>query len=78
MGGLGRDGDVLPTGVGDVTMNIAKHYTMPELVNKKPSTIGEWAAKDTRGAGRRSRLASAGTAKAKALLQRLDKGQGQP
>ncbi|MFN3075354.1 MAG: hypothetical protein ABT940_00455 [Alphaproteobacteria bacterium] len=59
-------------------MNIAKHYTMPELINKKPSTIGEWAAKDQRGAGRRSRLASAGTAKAKALLQRLDKGKVKP
>ena len=57
-------------------MNIAKHFTMPELVNKKPSSIGEWAAKDLRGAGRRSRLASGSTAKVQALVRRLDKGQG--
>ena len=54
-------------------MNLAKHFTMPELVNKPPSGIGEWASKDQAGSGRRSRLASAGTARAKALLQRLDK-----
>lgn len=53
-------------------MNIAKHFTMPELVNKKPSSIGEWAAKDQRGAGRRSRLASGSTAKVQALLRKLD------
>lgn len=57
-------------------MNIAKHFTMPELVNKKPSSIGEWAAKDQRGAGRRSRLASGSTAKVKMLLRKLDKDQG--
>jgi hypothetical protein len=54
-------------------MNMAKHFTMPELVNKKPSSIGEWAAKDQRGAGRRSRLASGSTAKVMALVRELDK-----
>lgn len=57
-------------------MNSAKHFTMPELVNKKPSSIGEWAAKDQRGAGRRSRLASGSTAKGKMLLRKLDKDKG--
>lgn len=57
-------------------MNIAKHFTMPELVNKKPSSIGAWATKDTVGAGRRSRLASGSTAKVMALVRRLDKGLG--
>lgn len=56
-------------------MNIAKHFTMPELVNKKPSSIGEWATKDPRGAGRRSRLASGSTAKVKALLRKLEKAR---
>ena len=54
-------------------MNMAKHFTMPELINKKPSSIGEWAAKDRRGAGRRSRLASGSTAKVMALVRKLDK-----
>ena len=58
-------------------MNIAKHFTMPELVNKKPSSIGEWATKDVRGAGRRSRLASGSTARVQALCRKLDKGQSQ-
>lgn len=48
-------------------------FTSPELVNKKPSAIGPWATRPGNPSGKKSRLASGGALKAKALLARLAK-----
>lgn len=45
-----------------------RSFTSADLVNKPVGTIGPWA---TRPGKRKSRLASVGTLKAKAMLARL-------
>ena len=78
MGRAGRGRHALFTGLGGLIMKTAKHFTMPELVNKPVNSIGAWATKDTAKAGARSRRASGSTQKAKALLRRLDREKEQP
>jgi hypothetical protein len=48
-------------------------FTSAELVGKPVATIGPWATRPGNPSGRKSRLASGGALKAKALLARLEK-----
>ena len=54
-------------------MKTERSFTSPELVGKKPCTIGAWATTPEKKSGRKSRLASASTNKAKAGLKKLEK-----
>jgi|CXWL01.1.fsa_nt_gi hypothetical protein len=47
------------------------YYTSADWINKKPVPIGPWKSTAAARSGKSSRVASAGTKKAQALLKRL-------
>lgn len=52
---------------------VERSVASTELTGKTVATIGPWATRPGNPSGRKSRLASGGALKAKALLARLDK-----
>lgn len=50
-----------------------RSFTSDELTGKPIATIGPWATRPGNPSGKKSRLASAGAAKAAALVRRLPK-----
>ena len=52
---------------------VERSFTSDELVGKPVATIGPWATRPGNPSGKKSRLASGGALKAKALLARLEK-----